>query len=138
MWNQQTGHEVCRGQSARTPGGFTLLELIITISILTVATLCSVPLAVKISRQTRLSREAHVANTEIQKVVDDILSIPFDSITTVYPPGTQIALEGIQNSSIGVSYEDPAADPLKIQITLTWENADSITITRTFYTARTK
>ena len=67
-----------------------------------------------------------------------VQSTPFFRVTDEYPDGTVIEIDGLDQGQIVVSYEDPAADPLIMTATLTWESPDMGSMSRIFTTVRTE
>jgi len=126
------------GPSGPRQAGFSLIEVFVTVAILAAVTLSSILVAVPVSRQTRLSREMELANAEVRRVVERIESMPFSTITSSYPQYSEYTIAGLKDGKIAVSYADPAADPLQVQVTLTWTSPDLGSMTRTFTTARTQ
>jgi prepilin-type N-terminal cleavage/methylation domain-containing protein len=119
-------------------GGFSLLEVVLTIAILAAVALATTLLLVPVARQTRIGRETEVANLEARKVLEKFQALPFNSIVTTYPQGAQIPIAGLPSGKIAVSYVDPVADPLVIQADLTWQSPDLGAMQRTFNTIRTE
>ncbi len=118
--------------------GFSLLEIVITISLLTIVTLSTVLLLVPIARQSRLQRETEAANLAAKRVLEKIQATPFKDILTIYPQSSSVAIPELPNGSIVITYTNPSADPLVIQANLTWESPDIGTLQRTFHTVRTE
>jgi Tfp pilus assembly protein PilV len=124
--------------SSSTSGGITLLELVISIVVLTTVGLGTITLLVPTARQSRLSRELQTANLEARRVIERILSTPFSSLTAAYPYGVEIPVPDLPQGKIIVTYADPAADPLQVHLDLSWESPDLGTSRFTFDTARTE
>ncbi len=122
----------------REAEGFTLLEVTLAIVILTGLTLYALMIVVPVSSQVRISREVSRAAGEVQKILEEVQSTPFFRVTDEYPDGTVIEIDGLDQGQIVVSYEDPAADPLIMTATLTWESPDMGSMSRIFTTVRTE
>ncbi|MBI4585077.1 MAG: prepilin-type N-terminal cleavage/methylation domain-containing protein [Planctomycetes bacterium] len=118
--------------------GFSLLEIAIAISLLTIVTLSTVLLLVPIARQSRLQREIEAANLATKRVLEKIQATPFKDILAIYPQSSSIAIPELPNGSLVLTYTDPSADPLVIQANLTWESPEIGTLQRTFHTVRTE
>ena len=119
-------------------GGFSLLEVVVTIAILSSVALATTLLLVPVARQSRIGRETEVANIEARKVLEKIQALPFKDIILTYPQGARIPIAGLPSGRIDISYVDPAADPLIIQADLTWQSSDLGAMQRTFNTVRTE
>ena len=119
-------------------GGFSLLEVVITIAILTSVCLATTLLLVPVARQSRIGRETETANLAANRVLERIQSTPFRDIISSYPQGSEQAVAELPNGKIKIIYEDPAADPLVIQADLSWESVELGPMSRTFNTVRTE
>jgi Tfp pilus assembly protein PilV len=122
----------------RGEGGFSQLEVVLGVVILTSVTLGTLLVVIPVSRQVRVSREMELANIEARRVLEQIQASPFAEITTLYPPGSTRALVTLPSGQLTVNYVDPAADPLFVQATLAWTSADLGPMSRTFTTVRTE
>lgn len=127
-----------RARPAARAGGFSLLEVMVASAILTVLTLSTLMVVIPVSRQVRIHREVELATVETGKVLEKIQSTPFFQITTIYPQGINLDVPGLENGRITVTYDDPAADPLFVRATLSWDSPDPGAMTRTFSTVRTE
>jgi Ni/Fe-hydrogenase subunit HybB-like protein len=119
-------------------GGLSFLEIMFTIAILSVAALTATLLLVPVARQTGLRREVQTANLSAKKVLEKIQATPFTQIVTTYPQSYVETIPGLPSGGITITYADPTADPLLIQVGLAWTNAQAGTIQRTFDTVRTR
>ncbi|MFN0058230.1 MAG: prepilin-type N-terminal cleavage/methylation domain-containing protein [Planctomycetota bacterium] len=124
--------------SQKSTPGFTLLEVTIGMSILSVLTLSTLLTLIPLSQQNRLSREAETAVAEVRNVLEKIQSVPFSDVVALYPDGTTIAIPGVSNGQITINYANPAADPLEIQLNLSWDSQDHGLIGRSFFAVRTE
>jgi len=122
----------------RQTGGFSLLELVITIAILATATLAATLLLVPVARESRVRREVQVANLAARRVLERLQTTPFNDIPTVYPQGHVETIPELPAGSLTVQYVDPAADPLVVQVTLGWSSPEIGSMARTFNTIRTE
>lgn len=118
--------------------GFSLLELMLTVSVLAIATLAAALIVVPVARESRLRREVETANVAAKRVLERIQSTPFTSILSTYPQGHVETVPGLNSSALTIQYADPAADPLDIRLDLVWVSPEAGSITRTFYTLRTE
>ncbi len=118
--------------------GLTLIEVMVTVAILTSLAMGSMLVIVPVARQTRLSKEVEIANTELRRVLEKVQAAPYNEVTTLYPDGTELPIQDLENGLITISYTDPTADPLFLRVSITWEGQDSGTYSRSFSTVRTE
>ena len=118
--------------------GFSLLEVVFAVEILTVLTLGVLLVILPVSRQLRINRELDIATTETRKVLEKIQCVPFFQITTIYPDGIDIPLPALDQGLLTVSYDDPTEDPLVVRADLTWNSPELGTMNRSFVTVRTE
>ena len=122
----------------RPRGGFTLLEVMITVAVLSVLALSATLLLVPVSRQARINQEIQVAQSEATRVLESIQSLPFDEIIVVYPPSVVLEVPALNNGKLKVNYVDPETDPIEVQLVLSWSSSDLEEMQRIFTTARTR
>lgn len=113
--------------------GFTLMELMIAITILLVAVLSTFVSQLSSHNLIRTSRETNSAIADLQAAMERVLLRPADQIPLAgaanYPPGQPIAMfDGLHLSgeTIVPSYPGFAGgavpDPLPIVLTLAWND----------------
>lgn len=119
-------------------GGFSLLELVVAIAILTGVGLATSVLLVPISRQTRIVRETRSANAAAQRVLEKIQATPFKDIRGTYPPASEHPILDLPGGKVTITYADPDADPLVVRAQVSWQSPDLGSMSRTFSTARTE
>ena len=117
--------------------GLTLLEVIITIALLTSVTLGTTMVLVPVARQSRINRETTLANAQVRRVIEGLLTIPFPDIVRTYPDGSVLELENLPAGTLSVSYVDPSANPLEIHLELAWTSPDMGSMAFSFVTTRT-
>lgn len=118
--------------------GFSLLELVITIAILTTATLTAMLLLVPVARESRVRREVQIANLAAKRALERIQTTPFNDIVDDYPQGYAEPVTGLPSGALTVQYVDPTADPLTVQVTMSWVSAEIGAMSRSFSTVRTE
>jgi type II secretory pathway pseudopilin PulG len=118
--------------------GFSLLELVITIAILTTATLTAMLLLVPVARESRVRREVQIANLAAKRALERIQTTPFNDIVDAYPQGYAEPVAWLPSGALTVQYVDPTADPLSIQVTMSWVSGEVGAMSRTFSTVRTE
>ncbi len=119
--------------------GLTLIEVVMAISVLVLLTASTIITMVPVSRQNRMSREMELAVTEVRNVLEKVHATPFNDLVTLYPPGLVLPINELNNGKLLISYVNPDADPLVMQVELTWDSEESLgSVSRTFYTVRTE
>lgn len=118
--------------------GFTLIEMIIAIAILTILAFSTVLVLVPVAREHRSARESDSANAAVRDVLEGMHATPFLEITTRYPEGIQIPIPDLPGGLITIDYQNANSDPLVIQVDLQYDTPDSGQISRTFFTVRTE
>ena len=124
--------------AAERSSGFSLVEVTIAIVVLTVLSFTTALVLVPVSREHRAAREMDLANASVRSVLESIHATPFSEIVTRYPNGTEWTVEDLPEGQIEISYEDPTADPLRVQLDLSWNSPDQGAMQRSFFTIRTE
>lgn len=125
-------------RQAPPSGGFTLLEVMITVALLASVMLGGLLVIVPVAREARIRKEVEVASISARRVLERIQASPFSDITETYPEGHVEPIIGLTNGRITVTYADPTSDPLIVSVNLAWENDDIGPLERTFTTVRTE
>ena len=71
-------------------------------------------------------------------VLERIQAVPFSEIQELYPDKTVIDVANLPEGSMTVTYDDPAADPLIINLLLSWKSIDLGNMSWDFMTMRTE
>ncbi len=110
--------------------GFTIIELMIAITVLLVAVLSTFTSQIKARDLMETSRETSIASADLQAVMERILVLPVDRIpvaASLYADGQPVAAytnRNLRNELIVADYPGYAGaaipDPLPIVLTLTW------------------
>ena len=121
--------------------GMSLIEVLFSAAILSIIVMGIYSALFTSMKTSELARELEVAQFDLDRVMEDVLSEAFDSTTTVYPAGlsivkgTVVTRVGSQSrtyddlvlpgETIQVSYHPATtSDPLEIRLTVTWTNRD--------------
>ncbi|MEM7515807.1 MAG: type II secretion system protein [Planctomycetota bacterium] len=113
--------------------GFTLVELMFSLTILLVAVVGTAGTQVSTRRLIRTSAESRIAMTDLQAVMEEILLQPLDQIPTgAFAPGQSIEAwddRHLREQRIVAEYPDWVAggdlpDPLEIRLQVTWSAFD--------------
>jgi type II secretory pathway component PulJ len=126
------------GGGPRRDGGISLLEVAVTIALLTSVALATAILLVPVARQSRIQRETEVANLAARRVLEQFQATPFSDLVADFPDGSVQTIPDLPSGTITISYADPAADPLVLTANLTWESPELGTMQRTFNAVRTE
>jgi prepilin-type N-terminal cleavage/methylation domain-containing protein len=106
--------------------GLTFIEILIATAVLAIAAVVAFPTMLSFVALSDSAREKNVATHDLMIAAEDLGSTPFAVVTTTYVNGQEIpkfrALH-LPKESIVVSYVDPAADPLIITLTMTWNDS---------------
>ena len=114
-------------------GGFSFVEVLISVRLLLIGFM-GIYASFQASGLLReTADETNVAMFKLQTANDYIFSLAFDDITTSMPAGTPVNIMAMTDSNtvndlqlsnevMTVAYENPAADPIKWTITLTWDS----------------
>jgi prepilin-type N-terminal cleavage/methylation domain-containing protein len=132
-----------RGAMARPAAavGMSLIEVMFAAAILSIVVMGIYSALFTSMAASEAARELEVAQFDLERVMEDILSEAFDSTAAVYPQGlsivkgTTVTRVGAQNrtyndlvltgESIQVSYyPTTTSDPVEIRLTVTWTNRD--------------
>jgi prepilin-type N-terminal cleavage/methylation domain-containing protein len=125
----------------RHSGGFTLIEVLIAATVLAIAALVAFPTMLSFVALSDAARQKNVATHDLSTAMEDVMSAPFNQVTTTYVPGQPIPkFEKLHltNERIVVAYADPAADPLVVTLTATWKDSHGRPMTGVLRCARTR
>lgn len=117
--------------------GFTLIELIIALSVIVPVLLGSIGLNVYVFRMTETSRRAMVAVQDAHTVIERIRNVSKTSLVQVvstYPSGQTVSgFSNLPSEQVTVTYPNASADPLAITVTVNWTDRQG-TMTRSLAT----
>lgn len=126
--------------------GFTMVELLIAVVVIGVTLLAMILGNTSVQQLSEKSFEKMSAYQDAHRTVELIRNASVTgtfpaNVVNTFPPAGQVAgFNSLKNEQVTVSYTDPAADPLDITVTTTWERGDrrngSIQL-RTLMTQRT-
>jgi len=123
-------------------GGFTLLEVMIALAVLTVSLLGCYAMILSCVTLSHTSRETNIAMFDLEAALEQVISTPFDDIPIAFPDGEPVAeFNGLHlaDELITISYVDPDAEPLEIAAAIAWtDHRGAGTRRLTLKTARTR
>lgn len=111
--------------------GFTFIEVLIAVTLLIIGFLGLFASMHSSARLRETSHETSIAMFKLQRTNEFLFGLPFDDIITTLPADTVIDIAALTDSDVNnddplngeqitISYEDPAADPLKFTISIAW------------------
>lgn len=120
-------------RAGRTRRGFTLVEMMIAITVLAVAVLSTFITQISSHNLMRTSRETNVAMADAEAAMDRLLLLPVDEIPvagSLFAAGQPVAAftnlhldnETIVPTYPGYAGVGPIPDPLQIVLTVTWND----------------
>ena len=122
--------------------GFSLIELMISAAILIAALLPVLVLFYNYLVVMEISRNTTIAVNDASFVLESMRSTdPFttNNVVAAYPAGVDLAdrigPRKLRNETVVVSYQNPAADPLVITMTVSWQ--DEVKIRNRSFSATT-
>jgi len=98
----------------------------IAMAILAVVALIAFPTMLSFIDLSDSARQENVATHDLMSAAEDLVSTPFSQVTKTYVPGQAIPkYQGLHlpNETVVVTYDDPAADPLIVTLTLSYSDA---------------
>lgn len=119
-------------------GGFSLIEVAMAVALLSILTISTLLTLVPVSRQTRLNREVEAATSEVRNVLERVQSTPYADLLGIYPDGATMTVDRLESGQMTVAYDDVTADPLVMNLAISWESPQVGAMARTFVTVKTK
>jgi prepilin-type N-terminal cleavage/methylation domain-containing protein len=109
-------------------GGFTLLEVVVAVSILSIALMGIMALYVHTIALSEVNRETQIATFAAQSKLDEIRAMNFNNILTTYPPGasTYFAVSGLRAFAPdpqpgSVTTDNTNANLINVQVRVRWQ-----------------
>jgi len=124
--------------------GFTLVEAMVAAVILLIVGLALLQVLILSLNYSQQAREYTVIADDLRDVFEEIRSVSFANLPVLYPHNSSIpaAVVGgfqLENEAITISYPaGTGADPLEIQVTVTWKSKRGTTRSYTMKTLRTR
>jgi hypothetical protein len=129
---------------------FTFVEVLVAVTLMVIGFLgvYASMYASALLRET--ANETNVAMFKCQATMEYIFSLPFDQITTVFPPGTPVNVSPFIDSNpennfilsgeqVVVTYPNgPGVDPIHFVVTITWTSRLGTQRTESLSTARAR
>ena len=126
-------------------GGFSLLELLVAATVMTLAVLGSLSAHAGSQKLARNARDTERAMSDLQAAMEEVLLSPLDEVTTEFPDGTAMATFDdlhLTDEQVVVSYPNfvgaTVPDPLEVVITVTWRGTSAGQRSLTLSTLMTK
>ncbi len=102
-----------------------MVELMFAIGVFLVAIVAAYASQVTSADLVSTSRETKVAVAELRTAMEELLGEPFDDLAVDYPDGQTIPAYDdrvLEGQRIQVVYPAPGADPLEIQLVMSWND----------------
>ncbi|MBI1850906.1 MAG: prepilin-type N-terminal cleavage/methylation domain-containing protein [Planctomycetes bacterium] len=128
-------------RARRRMGGFALIEVMISMAMLSIGALSIYQSVISYQDLSRLAHDRNIAYFDLETALEDLQSTPFANIVTKFPNNQRInKFEGLhlQRERITVHYTNPASDPLYVTLTVTWRDAKARNVSESLMTARTR
>ena len=113
---------VRQGKSFDT--GWTVVELLLSLTVLAAVTIGTTLLLVPVVRQARLHREVESADIAARGFLEELQTLRARAIVERYPPGTEVEVRHLPSGTATLTYVDPTANPLEIRVRLQWSTPD--------------
>ncbi len=110
----------------------------IALSLLSILALSTMLAVIPIGRQARLSREMNTAATALRSVLEQVQTLPFDSLPSRYTQGQVVPMAALSGGQMVINYTDPTVDPIEISIVISWNSPEIGPYLRTFTTLKTR
>ena len=111
----------------KNTSGLTLIEVLVSFFILSVGILSSLMFFTSATASTELARDMTTANTHAEYVLEEMHSRAAltDITAEEWPDWTSAnGLNTLPQETITVTFTDPSADPLPINVTVTWKTKE--------------
>ena len=125
-------------RGGRRQRGLLLVELAVAVAVLGILAISALLVMIPVGQQARLNRELSTAASAVRNVLEQVQATPFNDIVTTYPDGTVIEVGKLPDGQIEVRYEDVAADPLELELTIRWESSEAGPMSRSYVTVKTE
>lgn len=121
--------------SSTARDGLTLLEIVISASLLGVLAMAVSLLIVPFYRQARLDRELGAVARAAEDALESLRIVDLETLRGSLPRIEALSIAG-EAGELELSALDPSATPLHLRVTVRWESAESGACERVFHTAR--
>ncbi|MGB2601215.1 MAG: prepilin-type N-terminal cleavage/methylation domain-containing protein [Candidatus Omnitrophota bacterium] len=124
--------------------GFTLIELMIVSSVYIGIIVAIWGVLLGALNHAAMAREVTVATDDLKDVMERVRSISFPDLTTEYPHNGTVNAADIggfilPDETIRVRYpQGTGADPLEVEVEVTWTSKNGQTVSRIIKTIRTR
>jgi type II secretory pathway component PulJ len=141
---EQTVKVACLGLSADPPRGwraregFSLLEVAVTVCLVTSLALAVALLLVPVARQARANAEVVALNLAVKSLLERIQATPFRELRERFPPGRRIELPQLPAAGATVRYGESRAHALVIRVEVDWQGPELGSMRQTLHAVRTE
>ncbi len=109
----------------RLSGGFTLIEVLMTIGIFVITTVALIELYLSVTALNESNRNMTRAMADVKAVLEGIRNTSTGGLAAVTGTNwttwaTNNGLTTLPNEAMTVAYVNPAADPLDVTVTINW------------------
>ena len=137
-------------EQSKSERGFTLIEIMITVAIMSVALIGLLYANTKIQQSGNVAFERAVAMQHANQVIENMRNLAVTSLATVtgtFTNGGTVAssyytqtsaTESLPSEAVTVSYVSTSADPLDTTVTVTWSAGGVRTVSKSVRTLITK
>ncbi len=106
----------------RSNKGFTLIECLIAISILSIALLATASLTISIIKDNHVARRFSTATTLVQDKVEDLKMLSYLAVASSSEGYNTIAGYSVFRRNTIVTVNSPVAGAKQISVTVFWDN----------------
>jgi prepilin-type N-terminal cleavage/methylation domain-containing protein len=110
-------------------GGFTLLEVMLAISVMLITLVAAVSSQITSMNLVRSTRESNTAMADLQTAMEELLLSDAEDLPLDFPPGTPLAAFtglNLDGEAITPTYPGwgggPVTDSIQIVLTMTWND----------------
>lgn len=110
------------GRAIADPQGFTLLEILIAITILAIGLLAVASMATIVIKSNSASNKLSIASTLVQDKLEEIRAMPYANVTSI--PLTTVTSTPWASRQVVVTPDTPIAGTKKIDVIVSWTDVN--------------